>query len=103
MSEEYITKAVHDEFAKRIDAENERQNKRISALENTVVQIGALTSSVKELAVNISHMAEEQKRQGVKIDEMDSRDGNKWRSIASHVVTSIASIIVAYLFMKLGM
>lgn len=103
MSESFLTKEIHEEFAKRVEEEQERQDHRLSALETTVTQIASLTASIKELAVNMAHMTEEQKRQGQKIDEMDARDGNKWRSIASHVATSIVSIIVAYIFMKVGM
>ena len=45
--DEYVTKAVHDEFAKRIDEENDRQNHRISILETGQAQINELESSVK--------------------------------------------------------
>jgi len=103
MDNDYITRKEHEEYAKRIDDENDRQNARLAALENTVTQIGNLTSTVKELAVNMANMVKEQEKQGERLDKMEGRDGEKWRSIASHIATSIVSIIVAYLFMKIGM
>ena len=48
-----ISRKEHEEFARRIDAENERQNKRLSLLEDNVHQIGSLTASVEKLATNI--------------------------------------------------
>lgn len=58
--EETISRKEHEEFAKRIDEENHRQNRRIEALEETVRQISDLTSTVKELAVNMKNMLTEQ-------------------------------------------
>ena len=54
--EETISRKEHEEFAKRIDEENHRQNRRIDALEETVRQISDLTATVKELAVNMKNM-----------------------------------------------
>lgn len=45
-----ITRAEHDEFAKRQDEENKRQNRRIDALEEMVREISSLTTSVAKLA-----------------------------------------------------
>ena len=61
----YITRQEHDEFARRQDAENERQNRRISLLEDNVRQINALTVSVEKMAVNMGNMLEEQKKQNI--------------------------------------
>lgn len=58
--EETISRKEHEEFAKRIDEENHRQNRRIEVLEETVRQISDLTSTVKELAVNMKNMLTEQ-------------------------------------------
>ena len=37
--EDYITRAEHTEFCARMDAENNRQNRRIELLEGTTKQI----------------------------------------------------------------
>ena len=44
--EDCIERAEHEEFAKRIDAENTRQNRRIEALEQSVDRFGRIASSV---------------------------------------------------------
>ena len=61
-----ITRAEHEEFCKRIDAENNRQNQRIKLLEEQTKQVTDLALSVKELAQSIKQMAEMQKRTGRK-------------------------------------
>lgn len=59
----YITKEVHEEFARRMEAENQRledenkrQNHRIDALEKVTGQINALTISVEKMATNMENM-----------------------------------------------
>ena len=46
MEQEYITRAEHEEFRKRIEAEDHRQNRRIELLEESIEQQKTLTSSV---------------------------------------------------------
>ena len=53
MDGNYISRQEHEEFARRQDAENERQNRRIQLLEDNVRQIIALTVSVEMMAVNM--------------------------------------------------
>lgn len=62
-----ISRAEHEEFVRRMEAENKRlededrrQNHRIDELEETMRQIGALTTSVEKLAVSMERMAKEQ-------------------------------------------
>ena len=47
MEAEYISRSEHEEFCKRIDAENGRQNKRLELLEGNTKQINSLTTSVE--------------------------------------------------------
>ena len=41
-----ITRAEHEEFRRRLEEENRRQDKRIELLEESTRQIGGLTTSV---------------------------------------------------------
>ena len=100
---DFITVAVHNEFARRIDDENHRQNRRIETLENTVQQISELTASVKELAVNMKNMLSEQEKQGKRLETLESRDGDKWRTAIGHVVTAIIGAVICYIFTRIGM
>ena len=71
--EDCIARAEHEEFAKRIDAENTRQNRRIEALEQSVDRFGRIASSVERLATNMEGMLKEQERQGERLDKLESR------------------------------
>lgn len=97
-----ISRAEHEEFRKRMEDEDHRQNRRIELLEESVRQMGALTTSVEKLATNMSSMVKEQEKQGKKLEELESRDGEMWRKVAGHVVTAIISIILGFVFANLG-
>ena len=95
--DEFVTKAVHDEFARRIDEENDRQNKRLTILEQGQTQINELVSTVKVLAVNMENMAKEQVKQGAKLEEIEGKPAKRWETIVSCIITAIVTAGVMYL------
>lgn len=98
-----ITRAEHEEFCKRVEAEDRRQNKRLEILEEQTKQYTDLVLSVRELAQSVKQLAETQKVQGEKLDELENRDGEMWRRVSGYVITSIIGLVVGYLFHKLGL
>lgn len=103
MENDYVTKAVHEEFAKRMEEENHRQNERIKLLEENVRQIGSLTTSVEKLASNMESMVKEQEKQGSRLEALESRDGEMWRKVVAYIVTAVVGIVLGYLFTQIGM
>lgn len=103
MNEDYIPRKEHDEFCKRMEDENNRQNKRIGALEDTVRQISALTVSVEKLAVNMESMLKEQGKQGERLATLEGRDGDKWRTVTSHIITAVVGAALGYIFTHIGL
>lgn len=101
--EDYLLKSVHDEFAKRVEEENTRQNHRLSELEDHMREISKMTSAVERLATNMEHMVKEQKEQGDRLVKLEERDGDKWRSISSYIITAVISIILGFLASHLGL
>lgn len=101
--EETLTRREHEEFARRIDEENIRQNKRLEILEDTVRQIGGLTTSVEKLATSIESMVKEQEKQGKRLEVLEGRDGEKWRNAVWFILTTIAGIVIGYILKLLGM
>lgn len=108
--EEMMTKAQHEEFAKLMKSENERladenkrQNKRLDSLEDNVRQIGNLTASVQELASSMKSMLKEQEKQGKRLETLEGRDGEMWRKVVSHLITTAVGILLGYIFMRIGM
>ena len=110
MDGEYINRHEHEEFRrsmesenKRLEEENDRQNHRLNALEETVKQVAAISTSVEKLALNMENMLKEQVSQGKRLETLEGRDGEMWRKVVGYVVTAVIGIIVGYLFKQLGM
>ena len=97
--DEFVTKAVHDEFARRIDEENDRQNKRLSLLEAGQAQITELVATVKVLAVNMENMAKEQAKQGERLKEIEGKPAKRWETLIACIITCLVTAAMAY-FLK---
>ena len=91
--EDCIARAEHEEFAKRIDAENTRQNRRIEALEQSVDRFGRIASSVERLATNMEGMLKEQERQGERLDKLEGKPGDNWNIVVKGLLTTVATAI----------
>lgn len=97
MAEEFVTR-IECEERKR---EDDRQNERIKFLEEKVDKINDLTVSINTLATNVAHMVEEIKSQGNRIENLEKKDGDMWRSVVKSLVTGIVALVAGYLFGKL--
>lgn len=93
--DDYVTKAVHEEFAKRIDEENDRQNHRISILETGQAQINELVASVKVLAVNMESMSKELSKQGDRLAEIEGKPAKRWETIVACIITGILGYVLS--------
>ena len=100
--EDTISRSEHEEFAKRIEERDKRQDRRIELLEENTRQIGALTVSVEKLAQSIEVMCKEQEQQGQRLQTLESRDGEMWRKVVGYVITAIIGIVVGFVFIQIG-
>lgn len=98
-----ISRAEHEEFRKRLEEQNQRQDKRIALLEDSVRQIVALTTSVEKLALSMESMAKEQERQGERMEVLEGRDGEMWRKIVGYITTAVVGIVIGFIFTQFGM
>lgn len=107
-NDEFITRREHDEFVKRIEETNKRQNKRIDILEESVKDINRLATSIEKIATSQQYMIEEQKKQGEiisktqeKIDKIekepmkDALDTSK--AIRKKVIETVITVVVTAL------
>lgn len=101
MDGNYITRQEHEEFARRQDAENERQNRRIQLLEDNLRQINALTVSVEKMAVNMENMLAEQKRQGERLEDLEKEPAETHKQIKLAVITSVIGTIAGAVVMAI--
>lgn len=98
-----ISRAEHEEFSRRINEEDRRQNKRLDLLEQSMRDLAKLAASVEKLATNMENMLAEQEKQGRRLESLEGRDGEKWRKVVVHAITVIIGIILGYVFSRLGM
>ena len=105
-----LTRAEHQEFCKRIEAEHKRladedsrQNHRLDILEEQVKQNAALVTSVEKLALNMEIMAKEQQEQGKRLETLEARDGEMWLKVVGYIVTAIVGGVIGFIFTRLGM
>nr|DAL71344.1 MAG TPA: hypothetical protein [Bacteriophage sp.] len=100
---EYVGREEHTEFAKRIEDEQHRQNRRIELLEEAVKQNTALTVSVEKLANNMKNMANEQIKQGERLEALEGRDGEMWRTVVKYVLTAALGLVIGLVATQIGL
>ena len=95
MSEQFVTVSVHEEFVKRIDAEDNRQNKRIEIIEAKQAQISELVASVQVLAVNVENIAKEINKQSQRLDEIEGIPKKRWETIVACIITGLLGAAIS--------
>lgn len=103
MDTEYISRAEHDEFVKRMDDEHKRMNNRIVILEKSGYEMQALINNVGKMAVNMEHMIDEQRNQSERLERLEKLPLNNWNIVKNGVYNAIGAsiggaIIAAILF-----
>ena len=91
---EYITRGEHQEFCERVDREDERQNRRLSELEQTVKQISELVTSVKVLAVNMENMSKEQAKMSERLTEIEQKPAKRWDAVIGALISGIVGLLI---------
>lgn len=79
------------EAIERIKDEENRQNKRLEKLEESISQIQAISVSVEKLAINMEHMVAELKEQGVRLGKLENEPAEAWNKTKNTIITAIVS------------
>ncbi len=87
----------------RLKEENDRQNHRIAILEDSIREISNLAASTEKLAANMENMLKIQEQQSKRLDQIEGRDGEKWRKAMAYIGTTILGAVLAILFAKIGL
>lgn len=103
-TEEFITRREHDEFAKRIEENDKRQNKRLEVLEESIKEINRLATSIEKIATNQEFMIKEQTRQCEmlertqdKIDAIEREPIEIVKSSKKKIIETIITVVVTAL------
>lgn len=92
--ENFITRMEHEEFAKRMQEEHNRQNHRINILEKNYEQLTELTICVKEQTMTLDNMAKEVKCQGEKLEKITGEPARIAQRIRDKAIDTIVGVIV---------
>lgn len=115
MDGNYLPRAEHEEFARRMTAENKRledentrQNKRIEQLENTmnqivVQQLTTLTGTIQGLKTSVDNTIRAQAEIGERVKKLEDKDGDMWRTAVKYVLSAVIGGLVTFVFIRLGM
>ena len=98
-----ISRAEHEEFRRRLEEENRRQDKRIELLEDNMRELNQLTASVSKLASSIESMVKEQEQQGKRLEALESRDGEMWRKAVGYAVTALVGAVLGFMLKQVGL
>lgn len=112
---ETLTRAEHEEFTqrmiaenKRLEDENNRQNKRIEQLEETVnrivvQQLNALTATIEKLNLSMDNTLKEQAAIGERVKKLEDKDGDMWRTAVKYVLSAVVGGVVVFMLTRIGM
>jgi len=112
--ENMISRPEHEEFVRRMTAENKRledenirQNKRLEQLEDNVnqiivQQITTLTTTIERLNLSVENLLKEQSDQGERLKKLENRDGDMWRTVVKYVLSALVGGVIAFGLAKLG-
>ena len=88
MMAEFVTLDVHREFEKRIEGQ-------LDELSSQVRQISDLVTSVRLLANNIETMAQELRRQGERLSEIERKPAQHWETVVTGLLAAIVGALGA--------
>lgn len=89
--EEYITRHEHDEFSKRLEAQDKRQDKRIGLLEENLREVSRQSTAIEKLANSMDVMAKEQEKQGKRLEKLESAPAETWSTLKVAFLTAIGT------------
>lgn len=103
MSEiEYLPKAVHEEFARRMEEEDRRQNKRLEECEQRIRAVGEIVRSLDRLTVSVEQMAVEVQKQGERLENIEKEPADKWKKATWEVIKYVIVLALGVVAVKIG-
>lgn len=101
--DEFVTLSLHKEFADKIEREDDRQNKRIAMLEESMKQIYTLNTSVEKIAMSIETLTTEIGEQNKRLKAIEDKPAQNWDKLLWLVGGAVVSGIIAFIIKQIGM
>lgn len=92
---EYVTLPAYKERMKALDD-------RINKVEAITEEIHNLTLSVERLTITLSNVVKKQESQENRIDLIEAKDGEMWRTFVKYVITAVVGVVVGFVMRNVG-
>lgn len=92
---EYVTLPAYKERMKALDD-------RINKVEAITEEIRRLTVSVERLTVTLSNVVKEQESQENRLDIIEQKDAEMWRTFIKYVITAVTGVVVGFVMRNVG-
>ena len=76
-----------------LDQRSKSNTKRLDRLEKTTEAVQELATSVKLMAQSLDNMADEQKRQGERLEKLEQQPADRWKTIIKPKLTAVVSAL----------
>lgn len=102
MNSGYLLHVEHEEYAKGVEKEFERVNHRLKHLEDQEEKQTEILISIKELTTEMKDIKKEVFEQDERLETLENRDGETWRSVKWYVLTVVLGAVLGYLLNMAG-
>lgn len=110
MDGDYISRPEHEAFAEimrsenqRLEDENNRQNKRLDILEQSMQDFRRVQTSMEKMETVMTSTLKEIEKQGQRLERLEAKDGEMWRKVVGYIITVIVGIVIGFVFKQIGM
>lgn len=99
---EFVTRKEYEEHNLRMEDEHKRQNIRIEKAEQKLEDNNRLILAVQKLADNVENMQKEMLNLRNDVDEMQERDGQKWRKTTEDIAKIVLGVVIGFILKQIG-
>ena len=103
MGDEFVTKEVHAEFVKRIEAEETRQNRRLSEIDEELRELRKMATNIERLSISVETMAKELAKVVNTVEEIKDEPADNWRKAVWIVLGALIAAAVGYALRGVGL
>lgn len=110
METDVIGRKEYEEFTRRIEAEETRQNKRLEKLENTYEKLNEMAAALREMAVETKGQREDLQglrsdvnKMGDRIDSIEKEPADNWKKAVWYIVIFFLGALLALAAKSIGL
>lgn len=97
-----LLNGVHEEFVKRVDENFNRTDSRLKLLEAKMDSYTDLAINIEKLAISTDRLTKEFENQRERLNELESRDGERWRQATGYAVTVVIGLLIGWFMSQFG-